>query len=180
MAEFLSRKWCDTQYSNMLRRVRTLGEYKDCQIAPEWEDYQVFYSWVRANAVEGWVLDKDILIEGNRVYGPSTCVYVPEPLNLVFKRPRGLTQNLHPNVTRTKHNAFYVRVGHRDSQFRASFNSLTEANLVAQRESLRYKYHVAMSYRNDTRLTAVIDVLIERLKNQATQLRPILVTHNLL
>ena len=134
MAEFLSRKWCDTQYSNMLRRVRTLKEYDDCVIHPDWVDCQVFYRWARENAVESWVLDKDILVEGNRVYGPETCVYVPEPLNLVFRRPRGLEKNLHPNVTRTKNNAFYVRVGHRDSQFRASFNSLVIANLVAQRE----------------------------------------------
>lgn len=31
--------------------------------------------------MEGWHLDKDILLKGNKVYSPETCAFVPAKIN---------------------------------------------------------------------------------------------------
>ena len=34
--------------------------------------------------MEGWQLDKDILIKGNKIYSPDTCCFVPSEINNLF------------------------------------------------------------------------------------------------
>ena len=50
--------------------------YKDCTVVEEWHSFQNFAKWYEENYVEGYHLDKDIKIEGNRIYGPDTCMLV--------------------------------------------------------------------------------------------------------
>lgn len=55
--------------------------YKGCTVCTEWHSFEVFYRWWLTNYVEGWQLDKDLLVVGNKVYSPATCVYLPPELN---------------------------------------------------------------------------------------------------
>lgn len=55
--------------------------YRGCSIDERWWDYQEFAQWYHDNSVEGWQIDKDILVLGNKVYGPDTCIFVPPPVN---------------------------------------------------------------------------------------------------
>lgn len=55
--------------------------YEKCLVSGEWlvfSEYQKFYE---ANYQEGYQLDKDILVEGNKVYSKDTCCFVPSALN---------------------------------------------------------------------------------------------------
>jgi hypothetical protein len=57
----------------------------------EWKDFSVFKEWYDENyyTVDGYKihLDKDILVKGNKVYSPSTCVFVPDVINtLIIKK----------------------------------------------------------------------------------------------
>ena len=36
--------------------------------------------------MDGWDLDKDIILKGNRIYSPETCAFVPNELNLLFTK----------------------------------------------------------------------------------------------
>jgi hypothetical protein len=59
--------------------------YKDCTVESEWKYLSNFVKWVDFQPNKGWKdcqLDKDFLIEGNKHYGPETCVYIPRALNL--------------------------------------------------------------------------------------------------
>lgn len=50
--------------------------YRDCSVCEEWYNYQVFSEWFEKNYIEGFHLDKDIKVNGNRVYSPETCLFV--------------------------------------------------------------------------------------------------------
>jgi hypothetical protein len=55
--------------------------YIGCSVVEEWHNYQVFAKWFTENYVEGYQLDKDLLVKGNKIYGPDTCCFVPSLIN---------------------------------------------------------------------------------------------------
>lgn len=55
--------------------------YRDCSVSKDWHNFQVFAKWYEQNYVEGYHLDKDLLVVGNRVYSQDTCVFVPPKIN---------------------------------------------------------------------------------------------------
>lgn len=64
--------------------------YNECTICDKWKSFSVFKEWHDKNHVEGWHIDKDILIEGNKIYSPSTCRFVPHFINsLLLDRKSG-------------------------------------------------------------------------------------------
>lgn len=62
--------------------------YKDCFVCEEWHNFQNFAKWYEENYYEcnneRMELDKDILIKGNKVYSPTTCIFVPDRINILF------------------------------------------------------------------------------------------------
>lgn len=59
--------------------------YRHCSVVDEWHRFSVFKDWYDSQfKQEGWQLDKDILFHGNKVYGPSTCVFVPHEINKII------------------------------------------------------------------------------------------------
>ena len=83
--------------------------YKDCTVCEEWHNYSDFKEWFDNNyyEIEGerMALDKDILVKGNKIYSPNTCVFVPQNINTLFiksnkirgKYPIGVTFNKDKN-----------------------------------------------------------------------------------
>lgn len=62
--------------------------YKDCYVDERFHNFQVFAEWYYSNT---WidakhVLDKDILIKGNKVYSPDTCILVDSRINAMFTK----------------------------------------------------------------------------------------------
>ena len=61
--------------------------YVSCEASENFKDYSFFSSWCEQQkgfGNEGWHLDKDILIRGNKVYSEDTCCFVPREINQVF------------------------------------------------------------------------------------------------
>lgn len=62
--------------------------YKDVKVCEEWHNFQVFAKWFYENydfkTMQGWHLDKDILINNIKVYSPDTCCFVPNEINCLF------------------------------------------------------------------------------------------------
>lgn len=58
--------------------------YIDCKICEEWKVYSNFKKWFDKRHIEGFHLDKDILVKGNKVYSPDTCCFVPREINNLF------------------------------------------------------------------------------------------------
>lgn len=58
--------------------------YSDCEVCEEWRDFQEFASWFDENYPNDgrdYDLDKDIKVEGNRIYSPETCMFVSRQEN---------------------------------------------------------------------------------------------------
>ena len=62
--------------------------YIECETSEIFHNFQNFGAWDSENfyIVEGetMCLDKDILVKGNKIYSPDTCIYVPQTINNSF------------------------------------------------------------------------------------------------
>ena len=62
--------------------------YKDVTVCDEWLSFASFLGWCNKEVAyrgkpEGMSLDKDILFNGNKIYSPDTCSFVPQIINTV-------------------------------------------------------------------------------------------------
>lgn len=66
--------------------------YIGCAVSKEWHLASSFAKWFLAQDHKGKQLDKDILIPGNKIYSPKTCILVSPQLNMFLtdrKNDRG-------------------------------------------------------------------------------------------
>jgi hypothetical protein len=81
-------------WHNMMQRCyseeynKKFPTYKNCSVDSLFHNFQNFAVWYEDNyyEIEGQImcLDKDILVKGNKVYSPETCVFVPMSINSLF------------------------------------------------------------------------------------------------
>ena len=91
-------------WKNMLKRcyyhkhVEEYPTYKSCTTSENFNYYPYFKSWCDKQigfGNEGWELDKDILVKGNKVYSEDTCCFVPAEINVMFTKTDAL-RGKHP------------------------------------------------------------------------------------
>ena len=76
---------------DMHLRVGQHSNYLDCSIHDDWYLYSNFKNWVLAHDVwRDLALDKDLLVVGNKMYGPDTCCLIPQWLNKFIIESRGV------------------------------------------------------------------------------------------
>ena len=85
--------------------------YKDCEVCEEWLNFQNYAKWKQENYYqvndEKMHLDKDILIKGNKIYSPKTCVFVPHTINELFTKSDKTRGNLPIGVSYDKESKKY-------------------------------------------------------------------------
>ena len=63
--------------------------YEGCEVSDNFKSYEYFYKWCQNQtgfSSEGWHLDKDLLIKGNKVYNENVCVFIPQDINLLLTK----------------------------------------------------------------------------------------------
>ena len=62
--------------------------YIGCYVSDDFKDYSKWREWYDnyQYKYEGWQLDKDLLIKGNKVYSSETCVFLPHIINSVLTK----------------------------------------------------------------------------------------------
>jgi hypothetical protein len=109
-----------------VKNVNHDKSYRNASVCKEWHNFQNFAQWYEDNwkpHMEGWHLDKDILLKENKIYSPETCCFVPSEVNRSvvmnrkntllplgvrkhYKKYKASISNLHIGVFNTPEEAF--------------------------------------------------------------------------
>lgn len=155
------RKWkdmlcrCYSEYEQ--KRSPT---YLGCYVVTDWLYFSKFKLWMESQPREGNVLDKDILVPGNKVYSPDTCVFVSTVTNgfIVEKSKSGLIVGV------SKHKDKYqARCG--DSQGEQKYLGVYETPELAHKAWLQYKLEQARILATKQTDVRVAKALIDRYEN---------------
>lgn len=111
--------------------------YKNCLINEKWHNFQNFASWCEINYIENFVLDKDILIKNNKIYGPDTCCFVPQEINNLFIKP---SNNLLPLGVTKRGNKYYAQLSCYGKQIQ--LGSYYDINLAVEKYQTEKELHI--------------------------------------
>tara|TARA_R110000851_G_C12924038_1_gene550643 strand:- start:3 stop:647 length:645 start_codon:yes stop_codon:yes gene_type:complete len=84
-------------WSKMMQRcysensLKNKPTYKGCSVCGEWHNFQIFAKWFDENYIDGHELDKDIKIDGNKIYSPSACVFTSHKNNSIKAKAKHYT-----------------------------------------------------------------------------------------
>ena len=107
--------------------------YEGCEVSDNFKSYEYFYEWCNEQIGfnnEGWHLDKDLLVKGNKVYSESTCVFIPAEVNaLLTKCTNSRGEHLIGVYWYKRDKAFVARVNKSKGgrEWLGSFNTEIEA-----------------------------------------------------
>ena len=107
--------------------------YEGCEVSDKFKSYEYFYEWCHSQIGfdnEGWHLDKDLLIKGNKVYSENTCIFIPQEINLVLIKCESMRGEYLIGVSWSKtHKAFISRVNKNKGkpEYLGYFNTELEA-----------------------------------------------------
>lgn len=157
-------------YHGMRQRCNVNGSkqkasplYSGC--TTDFVDFQDFANWCQAQVGynEGYQLDKDLLVRGNKRYGKDTLVFIPQEINKLFTKRTRFRGDLPIGVTAEKggntYKASFTRGGKKVNlgNFKTSleafevYKSAKEAYIKQQAEKWRDKidpraYNALMNY----------------------------------
>lgn len=106
---------CRCYDENMKKRCQT---YEDVTCCEDWLYFENFYEWLHSQSNfdkwysnDGWHLDKDIIVKGNKDYNPDTCCLVPQSVNVLFVKREA------------RRGEFPIGVSKNGNKFRANCNN---------------------------------------------------------
>lgn len=148
--------------------------YKQCSICNEWLYFSNFKRWFEDHTngyQEGYHLDKDILVKGNKLYSPTTCCFVPQELNkLLTKRnsDRGILPiGVSKNNGRGKPYVANATLGGKQI-YLGKYNTPEEAFYAYKNAKERYIQEIAENYFKEGKITEKVYNALLRYKVEIT------------
>jgi len=162
------------RWKEMIRRCYSEKEhlrnptYKDCKVVDEWKYFSNFKSWMEVQDWEGKHLDKDILVPGNKTYGPNTCIFVEDKINLLLvkcdskrgKYPLGVSPAIRGNKT------YYQ--SHMGRKYLGFFDNIFEAHQCWQVEKSKHIKEVALLQTDEILKNALLEISNKLMKDYNT------------
>lgn len=160
------------KWQNMIHRCYSksnssgLSRYEDVSVCDEWLRFSNFKKWIGDRDLRNLEIDKDLKVDGNRVYGPETCLLVTHEVNsflvlsnnirgdypvgvCLFKRDG----NYHSYI---KHNGKRIHIGY--------FDTPEEAHKAWQSKKLDFAVEIR-GYQTDPDVISGLDRVIKKLKH---------------
>lgn len=158
-------------WNGMLRRAEPkysdkYPSYAGTSVSAEFHRFADFAEWAMQQigwGSEGFQLDKDLLVKGNRVYSAETCVFLPKAVNVLLTRGKGNRGALPIGVKVFRHHGFSARlkIDGKDSRLGifktveaafAAYKVAKEANIKRMAELYRHDidqraYDALMAYK---------------------------------
>ena len=80
---------------------------KGITMCSEWLNFEVFKIWMENQEWEGKDIDKDLLISGNKIYSPETCVFIDRNINCFLTSSKSIRGTLPLGVSKGKSSGTY-------------------------------------------------------------------------
>lgn len=156
-------------WSSMLRRCYSRSyqdkqpTYIGCSVSDTFKHFSLFYDWCQNQIgfdVEGFDLDKDIIVPGNKIYSENTCAFVPYEINSFFndtgttrgEYPIGVYYNKHARKFRAycavngkaKHLGYFLTSEEAHAVYKQFKEELCKQTALAWKSSIDHRVYKSM------------------------------------
>lgn len=146
-------------WTNMIKRcydekvIARREAYRGCTVCEEWLRLSNFLPWYRENCKPGYQIDKDILIKGNKLYSPETCLGVPRRINALFISARA-TRGKYPIGVSYRYKKYVAQINYGNGTVSLGrYNTIEEAFSVYKEAKEKYIKNVAQEYYDKREIT---------------------------
>ena len=155
-------------WNNMLQRCYGKSNfpskpaYKECVVCEEWHSFLKFREWFDENYVEGYFLDKDVLVKGNKIYSPNTCSYIPSFINTLLLNCRSARGKYPIGVQKHKYGFCAKLYKQGEPHYIGFYKNEEDAFLAYKKAKELYIQEVAQKYYDNGEITKrVYDALMK-------------------
>lgn len=126
-----------TLWSNMLSRCygdKTQAKqptYIGCEVSENFKSFNYFTEWCQQQigfGVEGYALDKDLLVQGNKMYSEDVCVFLPRLVNQAITIQKFKKSNLPSGV--------HIRQGVKKNIYQSTLTKFNVMHILCKSDSI--------------------------------------------
>ena len=154
----LTTVWrCMLERCNGTKTKELHETYKGCFVCDDWLLFSNFYNWATnpENGYKfGYHLDKDIIVQGNKLYSPQTCCFVPQEINKIIVKSDYSRSNHQIGVSlqRTGKYLAYFSIDSKRHVI-GTFDTMEQASLAYKKAKEEHIQRTATKYFNNGKIT---------------------------
>ena len=148
------RHWCNMLQRCYCEKYKIMKPtYGECVSSVNFTSFKFFNEWCNSQVGfgnEGWSLDKDLLIKGNKLYSEDTCIFIPQVVNSLILNKKSIRGNLPIGVSKHKEmNSFSSSLSvNGKMKYLGSFNTPEDAFLEYKQAKEDYIKEVANKWKD--------------------------------